>query len=137
MPAWDIGKKQYYSYLSIPIRNHHIFYESFSGLGVLDNPRAIFLQILKDPALKYYVHVWSVADMEMAKDNMKEFENLPNVKFVQRESEDYYRYLASASILSPILPLAISLPSGRSRFISIHGMGFLPSTWDMNILLSV
>lgn len=99
MPAKDIGKKQYYSYLSIPIRNHHIFYESFSGLGVLDNPRAIFLQILKDPALKYFVHVWSVADMEMAKDNMKEFENLPNVKFVQRESEDYYRYLASSKYL--------------------------------------
>ncbi len=37
--------------------------------------------------------------MDMAKDNLKEFENLPNVKFVKRESEEYYRYLASSKYL--------------------------------------
>ena len=35
MPEKDLGKKQYYSFLSIPVREHHIFYEAFSGLGVL------------------------------------------------------------------------------------------------------
>lgn len=99
MPEKDIGKKQYYSYLAIPIRNHHIFYEAFSGLGILDNPRAIFMQLLADPSFEYFTHIWSVSDMDMAKDNLKEFEDLPNVKFVQRESEDYYRYLASSKYL--------------------------------------
>ena len=99
MPEKDIGKKQYYSYLSIPIRNNHIFYESFSGLGILDNPRAIFMQLLEEPSFENMIHVWSIADMDMAKDNIKEFEDLPNVRIVQRESEDYYRYLASCKYL--------------------------------------
>lgn len=99
MPEKDIGKKQYYSFLSIPIRNNHIFYEAFSGLGILDNPRAIFMQLLEDPSFENLIHVWSIDDMDMAKDNMKEFEDLPNVRFVKRESEDYYRYLASCKYL--------------------------------------
>ena len=99
MPEKDLGKKQYYSFLSIPVREHHIFYEAFSGLGVLDNPRAIFLQLLKDPAFEDMIHIWSISDMDMAKDNIKEFEDLPNVRFVKRESEDYYRYLASSKYL--------------------------------------
>lgn len=99
MPEKDIGKKQYYSYLAIPIQKNYVFYEAFSGLGILDNPRAIFLQLLEDTSFENYTHVWSIADMDMAKDNLKEFENLPNVKFVKRESEEYYRYLASSKYL--------------------------------------
>lgn len=99
MPEKDIGKKQYYSYLAIPIRNNYVFYEAFSGLGILDNPRAIFMQLLEDPSFEYFTHIWSIADMDMAKDNLKEFEDLPNVKFVKRESEEYYRYLASSKYL--------------------------------------
>ncbi len=99
MPEKDVGKKQYYSYLAIPIRNNYIFYEAFSGLGILDNPRAIFTQLLEDPTFEYCTHIWSIADMDMAKDNIKEFEGLENVKFVQRESEEYYRYLASSKYL--------------------------------------
>ena len=99
MPEKDVGKKQYYSYLAIPIRNNYIFYEAFSGLGILDNPRAIFTQLLEDPTFEYCTHIWSIADIDMAKDNIKEFEGLENVKFVQRESEEYYRYLASSKYL--------------------------------------
>ena len=99
MPEKDVGKKQYYSYLAIPIRNNYIVYEAFSGLGILDNPRAIFTQLLEDPTFEYCTHIWSIADMDMAKDNIKEFEGLENVKFVQRESEEYYRYLASSKYL--------------------------------------
>ena len=70
MPEKDVGKKQYYSYLAIPIRNNYIFYEAFSGLGILDNPRAIFTQLLEDPTFEYCTHIWSIADMDMAKDNI-------------------------------------------------------------------
>ena len=99
MPEKDIGKKQYYSYLAIPIQKNYVFYEAFSGLGILDNPRAVFLQLLEDNSFENFTHIWSIADMDMAKDNLKEFENLPNVKFVKRESEEYYRYLASSKYL--------------------------------------
>lgn len=99
MPEKDIGKKLYYSYLAIPIRNNYVFYEAFSGLGILDNPRAIFLQLLQEPSFEYFTHIWSISDMEMAKDNIDEFKDLPNVIFVKRESDDYYRYLASSKYL--------------------------------------
>lgn len=99
MPEKDIGKKQYYSYLAIPIQKNYVFYEAFSGLGILDNPRAIFLQLLEDTSFENFTHIWSIADMDMAKDNLQEFADLPNVKFVRRESEEYYRYLASSKYL--------------------------------------
>lgn len=99
MPEKDIGKKQYYSYLAIPIQKNYVFYEAFSGLGILDNPRAIFLHLLEDASFENFTHIWSIADMDMAKDNLQEFADLPNVKFVRRESEEYYRYLASSKYL--------------------------------------
>lgn len=33
MPEKDIGKKQYYSYLAIPIQKNYVFYEAFSEIG--------------------------------------------------------------------------------------------------------
>lgn len=95
----DKGKKLYYNYLSIPIKENFIFYEAFSGLGILDNPRAIFNYLLDNPDTHHYTHVWSVENIEAASDNLKEYSEYKNVIIVERESTDYYKYLATCQYL--------------------------------------
>lgn len=95
----DKGKKLYYNYLSLPIKENFIFYEAFSGLGILDNPRALFNFLLDNPDTHHYTHVWSIENIESASDNLKEYSEYKNVIIVERESADYYKYLATCQYL--------------------------------------
>ena len=99
MPKKDLGKKQYYRFLSKPVLENHVFYEAFAGLGILDNPRAIFKHLLSDPDFNNYTHVWSVDNPELAKANIEEFASLSNVIIVKKDSRKYYRYLATCKYL--------------------------------------
>ena len=90
-------KKYYFKCLEMPINENMILYEAFAGLGILDNPRAIFKAMLRkarrDPKFKDYIHVWSVNDRTIMQENIDEFKNVRNVIIVDRESRAYYRYL--------------------------------------------
>lgn len=95
----DKGKLLYNKFLSMPVNDKFIFYEAFAGLGILDNPRAIFKYLLNQEDFKSYTHIWSVENPELAADNISEFSSLDNVIIVKRESEDYYKYLATSKYL--------------------------------------
>lgn len=99
MPAKDKGKRIYFNYLSHPVKENRIFYEAFAGLGILDNPRAIFKFLLSDPDLKNFTHIWSVENIQLAEDNIKEFSCFDNVKIVKKNSPEYYKYLATSRYL--------------------------------------
>lgn len=99
MPQKDYGKKVYFHSLKKPIKEQYVFYEAFAGLGILDNPRAIFKALLKDSFFKDFVHVWAVDDLERAEPNTKEFSSLANVVIVKRGSSRYYEYLATCQYL--------------------------------------
>ena len=96
-------KKYYFRCLEMPINENMIMYEAFAGLGILDNPRAIFKAMLRkarrDPKFKDYIHVWSVNDRTIMEENIDEFKNVRNVIIVDRESRAYYRYLATSKYL--------------------------------------
>lgn len=92
-------KKLYNNYLSLPIKDNFVFYEAFLGLGILDSPRAIFNYLLDDSDSGHYTHVWAVEDIEKASDNLKEYSEYSNVIIVERNSSDYYRYLATCQYL--------------------------------------
>ncbi len=99
MPAKDKGKRVYFNYLSHPVHDRCIFYEAFAGLGILDNPRAIFKYLLSDSDFKNYTHIWSIDNLQLANDNIKEFSSLDNVKIVKKDSAAYYKYLATSKYL--------------------------------------
>ena len=88
-------KKYYFKCLEMPINENMIMYEAFAGLGILDNPRAIFKAMLKrakrDPKFKNYIHVWSINDRTIMQENIDEFKNVRNVIIVDRESKAYYK----------------------------------------------
>ena len=96
-------KKYYFKCLEMPINENMIMYEAFAGLGILDNPRAIFKAMLKrakrDPKFKNYIHVWSINDRTIMQENIDEFKNVRNVIIVDRESKAYYKYLATSKYL--------------------------------------
>jgi CDP-glycerol glycerophosphotransferase (TagB/SpsB family) len=99
MPAKDKGKRKYYHYLTLPINDKCIFYEAFAGLGILDNPRAIFKALLSDSDFQDFTHIWAVDNITLTEDNLREFSLKSNVKIIKKDSADYYKYLATSKYL--------------------------------------
>jgi len=76
-----------------------VFYESFSGNGMLDNPEAIFRELLAAPDLAHLTHVWALSDLTQYRAAVEEFAGNPRVSFVKYGSAAYYRALATSQYL--------------------------------------
>ena len=86
-------------YRKLPIEDKTVLYDAFSGLGILDSPRALFKAMLRRDEFKDFTHVWTVSNEQAAKLNLDEFRALPNVKFVTRMGNEYLRYLSTAKYI--------------------------------------
>ncbi|WP_431279996.1 CDP-glycerol glycerophosphotransferase family protein [Leifsonia poae] len=82
-----------------PIVVGSVFYESFSGNGMLDNPEAIFRELLAAPDLGHLTHIWALSDLHQYKAAVEEFADDPRVSFVRYGSAAYYRALATSQYL--------------------------------------
>ncbi|WP_223691163.1 glycosyltransferase [Leifsonia poae] len=76
-----------------------VLYESFSGNGMLDNPEAIFRELLAAPDLSHLTHIWALSDLHQYRAAVEEFANDPRVTFVRYGSAAYYRALATSQYL--------------------------------------
>jgi CDP-glycerol glycerophosphotransferase (TagB/SpsB family)/glycosyltransferase involved in cell wall biosynthesis len=76
-----------------------VFYESFSGNGMLCNPEAIFRALLAAPDMGHLKHVWALTDLDEYAATVAEFAGNPRVKFVKMESPAYYSALSTAKYL--------------------------------------
>jgi CDP-glycerol glycerophosphotransferase (TagB/SpsB family) len=70
-----------------PLNNKMVFFESFLGKNYSGNPKYIYEQMLKMSEFKDFTFVWSYNGT-----NPEEITGNPVI--VNRDSEDYYRYLA-------------------------------------------
>ncbi len=86
-------------YYKLPIEEKAVFYDAFSGLGVLDSPRTLFKAMLKREEFSDFTHIWTVNDESVSKLNLDEFRHLPNVKFVKRNSNEYLKALTTSKYL--------------------------------------
>lgn len=82
-----------------PIVIGSVFYESFSGNGMLDNPEAIFRELLAAPDLAHLTHIWALSDLTQYRAAVEEFAGHPRVSFVKYGSAAYYRALATSQYL--------------------------------------
>lgn len=89
-----LSYRQYVDHL--PLRARTILYESYAGVSVGCNPRAIFEWMYAAPEYAGWTHVWVVANRSAIP---KAYRRMKNVIFVTRESDLYLRYLATASHL--------------------------------------
>lgn len=86
-------------YMELPIVENAVVYDAFSGLGILDSPRAIFQGLLAREEFKDFTHIWAVTDPALSKENLDEFRDMPNVKIVRRSSLAYIKWLCTAKYL--------------------------------------
>ncbi|MFN6737658.1 CDP-glycerol glycerophosphotransferase family protein [Enterococcus gallinarum] len=77
------------------VKNNVVFYESFHGKAMNDNPFAIFKYLVNKKEYSHLIHVWALNDTT---DNeyVKHYDKLKNVKFVTPYTKDYYYYLTVA-----------------------------------------
>lgn len=83
-------------YETLPIQPKTVLYESFHGKNLSCNPFALFLRLLEDPSRADWIHVWSVNDPSNVPER---FRAMKNVIFINRGSDTYMRFLASAGLL--------------------------------------
>ncbi|MCY7866529.1 CDP-glycerol glycerophosphotransferase family protein [Bacillus spizizenii] len=86
-------------YKKMQVDDNIILYESRDGKSITDSPFAIFDYLLNKEEFKHYKHVWSVEDFSALDPVISKYKAFANVKFVQRNSPKYLRYLASAKYL--------------------------------------
>ncbi|MEC2265125.1 glycosyltransferase [Bacillus subtilis] len=76
---------------------HIIFYESYHGKAMNDNPYAIFKHLVNNEEYKNFTHVWALNDQDNPYAN--KYKGLKNVRFVKVHSEEYIKYLTKAKYL--------------------------------------
>lgn len=86
-------------YINESVQQDTILYESRDGKSLTDSPFAIFNYLLKQDIDKKYTHIWSIQSSEEMTYFMARFKDLSNVLFVERNSEDYLKWLAKAEYL--------------------------------------
>ncbi|WP_344779455.1 glycosyltransferase [Microbacterium kribbense] len=113
------------------IQHDVVFYESFAGNGVLDNPEAIFRHLLNRPDFDHLWHVWSIADDAAIAHFDAEFGAHPRVRFVRHGSFAYWRALSTAGFVinNATFPPAFGKRPGQVYLNTWHGtplklMGF-------------
>jgi CDP-glycerol glycerophosphotransferase (TagB/SpsB family)/glycosyltransferase involved in cell wall biosynthesis len=106
-----------------PIVQGSVFYESFSGNGMLDNPEAVFRELLASPDLRHLTHIWALSDLKQYHAAAEEFADNPRVSFVRYGSAAYYRALATSQYLvnNATFPPDFSKRPGQVYLNTWHG----------------
>lgn len=86
-------------YNTCPVEENTILYEAFYGRGLLCNVNAIFHAFMKRADFSDYKHIWVIDDFESNAVILKEFEDIPNITFVEFLSNEYFKCLASVKYL--------------------------------------
>ena len=104
------------------IRPGTVFYESFSGNGILCNPEAIFRYLLNHPDFEHLQHIWALENPQKS-EIPAEYRNHPRVRIINRASTSYSRYLATAEFLvnNATFPPEFSKRPGQTYINTWHG----------------
>lgn len=96
---YQILLTQYADFYQKPVLDNTILYESFWGRGLVDNPYAIFLELLERQEFSNFKHIWVIDDFEDNQPIIDAYKGRPNIAFVQYRSKEYVEALATAKYL--------------------------------------
>ncbi len=104
------------------IRPGTVFYEAFSGNGILCNPEAIFRYLLHHPDFQHLQHIWALENPDDSAIPL-EYRDHPRVRLIDRQSTNYSRYLATAEFLvnNATFPPEFSKRPGQTYINTWHG----------------
>lgn len=117
-----------------PIAQQSVLYESFAGNGALCNPEAIFRSLLALSEFADLEHVWALDEASMTSDPIvTEFAGNDRVRFVTRESREYYRSISTCRWLvnNATFPLRFSKRQGQTYLNTWHGTPLKAMGYDM------
>ncbi len=86
-------------YKKCSVEKHTILYESRDGQSLTDSPLAIFEYLLETDSAKKYTHIWSIVKSPELEKIIAPYRHHDNVIFVERNSKEYLKWLASAEYL--------------------------------------
>ena len=122
------------SYRRQAIQPNVVFYESFAGNGMLDNPEAIFRALLADPEFAHLRHVWALRSKRENRNVVREFAHDRRVRFVRMGSVGYFRALARSGWLvnNATFPTEFSKRAGQTYLNTWHGTPLKRMGYDIN-----
>jgi CDP-glycerol glycerophosphotransferase len=105
---------------TVVLRENVILYESFFGAAITCSPYALFRQVLAYPFRDDLLHVWVVNGHTPVPQWMR---SLHNVVFVRKDSDGYWRYLATAGHLvnNVTFPKEFVRRPGQRYLFTWHG----------------
>ncbi|MGX6970530.1 CDP-glycerol glycerophosphotransferase family protein [Vagococcus bubulae] len=86
-------------FINESVEKKTIFYESRDGKSFTDSPLWMCLYLLKKDVDKQYTHIWSIQSSEEMTYFMTRFKEYDNVLFVERNSDEYLKWLTKAEVL--------------------------------------
>ena len=115
-----------------PIIPGTVLYESFAGNGALDNPEAIFRELLRAPERQQLRHVW-VLDRHAGAPFRAEFRGDHRVRFVRYRSARYFAALARSQYLinNATFPPEFQKREGQTYLNTWHGTPLKTMGYDM------
>lgn len=87
------------TYNTCPLEEKTVLYESFYGRGMLCNPNGLFHAFMKRKDFNEYTHYWVIEDFESNAAILEEYQDMPNVQFVEYLSDEYFKRLATTKYL--------------------------------------
>ncbi|MCY8343988.1 CDP-glycerol glycerophosphotransferase family protein [Bacillus haynesii] len=98
-----------------------IFYESYHGKAMNDNPFAIFKHLINNEEYKNFTHIWALNDQD--NPYAQKYKGLKNVRFVKVHSEEYIKYLTKAKYLinNVTFPTYFQKKEGQIYINTWHG----------------
>lgn len=82
-----------------PVQPDLVLWESHEGSGMVCHPYAIFKRFTSHDDFHRHQHVWVINDGRERKILGSRFQHLPNLSFVERNSSEYRRCLATAGMI--------------------------------------
>ena len=115
-----------------PVIPGTVLYESFAGNGALDNPEAIFRELLRTPDLQGLTHIW-VLDHHAGKPFVSEFRDDRRVRFVRYRSARYFAALARSQYLinNATFPAEFQKRADQTYVNTWHGTPLKTMGYDM------
>ena len=81
------------------ISENTIFFEAYSGRGMIDNPNALFQSIFNDQRFKDYKFIWVLEDNDLNRIAKEKYSDHDNILFVAPDSDEYFEWLSRAKYL--------------------------------------
>jgi len=109
-----------------------VLYESFAGNGALDNPEAIFRELLASSDHSHLRHIW-VLDRHAGRPFRAEFARDHRVRFVRYRSARYFAALARSQYLinNATFPLEFQKRDGQTYLNTWHGTPLKTMGYEM------